>query len=211
VNSKEVDFGVTEDDTAIGKAMGKTMCEAKGAAPASAIDLPGPAGVEWSRLREVGFSDAAKECGITVIKGPVGGGIDIESGLKNSSDFLLKNSEAKFIYTPAIPLAMGALQASRQQHRDVGIATAAVIRGAIPLIKDGKFLVVVSEPAVLMGRLLVQYAIRKAENLPMPNLRDFGGLPYRSVIASTKLITVQNAGTYPYELYDLPPENWSIR
>jgi ribose transport system substrate-binding protein len=211
VNSKEVDFGVTEDDAAIGAAMGKAVCEAKGSGAASAIDLPGPAGVEWSRLREVGFDEAAKACGVTVIKGPVGGGIDIETGLKTSSDLLLKNPDARFIYTPAIPIAMGALQATRQQHREVGIATAAVIRGAIPLIKDGKFLVVVSEPAVLMGRLLVQYAIRKAEKLPMPNLRDFGDLPYRSVVATPKLITVQNAAAYPYELYDLPPENWSIR
>ncbi len=213
VNSSSVAFGVAQDDKAIGVTLGDIVCKAKGAAKAAAITIPGPAGAEWARLRNVGFLERAKECpGLTVVKGTVGGSLSLEDGLAQSSDLLLRTPDARFIFTPQISLGMGAAQAVKQLNKtDVDVVTSAVVREAIPMLKEGRLLAVVSEPGILIGRLIVQYAIRKEEGLPMPRLSESASLPYPVLTVPNKVITTQDASTYPFDVYDLPPKDWSIK
>lgn len=211
VNSGNVDFGVAQDDTSIGVRLAQQVCAAKGDGEATALTIPGPAGAEWARLRHVGFLNEAKNCkGLTVVEGATGGALGIEHGLSQASDMLLKYPDAKFIYTPEVSLGMGAAQAVKQLNKSTKVVTSAVVREAIPMVKDGRILAMVSEPGIVMGRLIVQYAIRKAEGLPTPNLDAIEGLKYPAVMVPTELITPENADHYPFDLYELPPADWSI-
>ena len=210
VNSPNVTFGVGQDETAIGQVLAKQVCDKD--PNATVITIPGPAGAEWTRLRYVGFTEEAKKCdGLNVLDGAFRGNVGLSEGMNQASDLLLRNPDAKFIYTPEISLGMGAAQAVRQQRKDVQIVSSSVVREAIPMIKDGRFLAVVSEPGIIMGRLIVQYAIRDHEGKEMPRLNDDDALPYPYVLTVPELITPANADTHPYHIYEIPPADWSIR
>lgn len=211
VNSAAVDFGVGQDDKAIGVTLADVICKAKGAGEAKAITIPGPAGAEWAHLRHVGFQEEAKKCaGLKVVEGAVGGGLGIDQGLTQASDLLQRNPDTGFIYTPEISLGMGAVQATKQLNVPAKVASSSVVREAIPILKEGRLLAVGSEPGILMGRLIVQYAIRLNEGLPMPNLEK-AGTPYPAFMVPLTLITPQNVDTYPFDAYELPPKDWSIQ
>ncbi len=211
VNSAAVDFGVGQDDKAIGVALEEVVCKAKGQGPGEVITVPGPAGAEWAHLRHVGFQEAAKKCpGLKVVEGAVGGGLGIEQGLSQTSDLLLKNPDAGFVYTPEISLGMGAVQAVKQLNKATKVVSSSVVREAIPMLKDGRLLAICSEPGIIMGRLIVQYAIRQNEGLPMPNLEK-AGTPYPALMVPITMITPQNADAYPFDAYELPPKDWSIQ
>jgi ribose transport system substrate-binding protein len=211
VNSNSVDFGVTQDDTAIGVALADVVCKAKRAKDALAVTIPGPAGAEWARLRHVGFVEHAKGCsGLKVVEGAVGGNVGLEHGVSQASDLLLKNPDAGFIFTPEISLGMGAAQGARQVGSDAKVVSSSVVREAIPMIENGRLIAVVSEPGIVIGRLIVQYAVRKLDGKPMPNLVSEGS-PYPNVIVPTTLITPENTRTYPFDLWEFPPKDWSIQ
>lgn len=210
VNSPTVTFGVGQDEVSIGKVLAQEIC--KKDPNATVLTIPGPAGAEWTRLRYVGFTEEAKNCkGLTVKPGAFGGNVGLSHGLSQASDLLLRNPEAKFIYTPEISIGMGAAQAVRQQRRDAQVVSSSVVREAIPMIKDGRFLGVVSEPGIIMGRLIVQYAIRDHEGKEMPRLNKDDALPYPYVLTPPVLITPENADTHPYDIYEIPPADWSIK
>ncbi|WP_017524202.1 substrate-binding domain-containing protein [Pusillimonas noertemannii] len=209
VNSGNIAFGVGQDEGTIGKELAKAICAKK--PDSTTLTIPGPAGAEWARLRYVAFQEQAKQCpGMKVVPGSFGGGVDLGYGLSQASDLLLRTPEANFIYTPVIPLGMGAAQAVRQQRRDVQVVSSAIVREAIPLIKEGRILAVTSEPGILMGRLLVQYAIRDHEGKPMPNLQKDGALPYPYAVTPPMVVTPENVDTFPFEVFELPPKGWSI-
>ncbi|MEA2780137.1 MAG: ribose transport system substrate-binding protein [Rhodospirillaceae bacterium] len=211
VNSAAVDFGVGQDDKAIGVALEDVVCKAKGAGEAKVITIPGPAGAEWAHLRHVGFQEAAKNCpGLTVVEGAVGGALGIDQGLAQASDMLQKNPDAGYIYTPEISLGMGAVQATKQLNKPTKIVSSAAVREAIPMLKDGRILAICSEAGIIMGRLIVQYAIRENEGLPMPNLEK-AGTPYPALMVPVTLITPENVDHYPFDVYELPPQDWSIK
>jgi ribose transport system substrate-binding protein len=211
VNSENVDFGVTQDDTAIGVTLADVVCKAKGDGDALAVTIPGPAGAEWARLRHVGFVEHAKGCnGLTVVEGATGGNVGLEHGLSQGSDLLLKNPDADFIFTPEISLGMGAAQGARQVGSEAKVVSSTVVREAIPMIESGRLVAVVSEPGIVIGRLIVQYAIRKLEGQEMPNLVTEGS-PYPNVIVPTTLITPDNTQTYPFDLWEIPPKEWSVQ
>lgn len=208
VNSPNIAFGVGQDEGAIGAELAKAICAKK--ADSTTLTIPGPAGAEWARLRYVAFQEQAKQCkGMKVIPGSFGGGVDLSYGLSQASDLLLRTPEANFIYTPVIPLGMGAAQAVRQQRRDVQVVSSAIVREAIPMIRDGRILAVTSEPGILMGRLLVQYAIRDHEGKAL-NLKKDDSLPYPYALTPPVVITPENVDTFPFEIYELPPKDWSI-
>lgn len=212
VNSRNVDFGITQDDKAIGASLADAICRDKGDKPATVLALPGPAGAEWAHLRYVGFTEAAGRCaGMRVTSAPVGGATDIGYGLSQASDMLLKTPDAAYIYTPETALGMGAVQAARRQNRTVKVVTSTVVAEAIPMVKNGRILAMESEPGILIGRLIVQYAIRKADGVLMPNMTTSSGSPYPVLDVPNILITQQNVAGYPYALYDVPPEDWSIK
>ena len=63
-------------------------------------------------------------------------------------------------------------------------------------------------PGILIGRLIVQYAIRKAEGLPMPGMQATS--PYPTVVVPNLPVTQSMAATYDDSIYDVPPKSWSI-
>ncbi len=213
VNSPNVAFGVAQDDSEIGTALSKVVCQQK---PNSTVmTIPGPAGAEWARLRYVAFEKEAHNCaaGMKVLPGSFGGSMDLAYGMSQASDLMLRNPKADVIYTPVISLGMGAAQAVRQQQRgkDVSVVSSAVVRKAIPMIEDGRLLAVASEPGILMGRLIVQYAIRDHEGKPMPNMQKDASLPYPYVNTPPAVINAKNAAAYDFDAYDLPPKDWNIK
>ena len=211
VDSRNVDFGITQDDTAIGAALADAVCRNMGGKPSSVITIPGPAGAEWARLRHVGFDDQARKCkGLDVFEGAMGGSLGLEQGLSQGSDLLQTHSDAGYVYTPEISLGLGAAQAVKQAHANAKGVSSSIVREAIPLIQDGRILAAASEPGIIMGRLVVQYAIREREKLPTPALKVTGS-PYPTVLVPTTLITQSNVKTYPFDLYEIPPKAWSIQ
>lgn len=213
VNSPNVTFGVGQDDSEIGTTLSKVVCQQK--PNSTVLTIPGPAGAEWARLRYVAFEKEAKNCasGMKVVPGSFGGSMDLAYGMSQASDLMLRYPKANIIYTPVISLGMGAAQAVRQLHRgkDVGIVTSAVVPKAIPMIEDGRLMAITSEPGILMGRLIVQYAIRDNEGKPMPNMKKDQSLPYPYVNTPPAVINAKNAGSYNFDAYDLPPKGWSIK
>jgi ribose transport system substrate-binding protein len=212
VNSKSVDFGVVQDDTLIGKGLGDFLCQRKGTGPAKVLSIPGPAGAEWAHLRNKGLHEAAAACpGMTVVDGPVGGAIDIGYALGQASDLIQKNPDAKFFFTPEAALGMGAVQAVKQHHANIGVVTSTVVKEVFPMLANGDLLGDSTEPSILMGRLMVQYAIRKAEGLPLPNLSQVASSPYPTLIVPAQILTKETAPSYPYLVTDVPPKDWSIQ
>ncbi|MDB6085423.1 MAG: putative sugar transport system, substrate-binding protein [Gammaproteobacteria bacterium] len=209
VNSASVAFGVTQDDSLIGKLLADAICTKNGSAKIVAI--PGPAGAEWARLRYVGFMDELKHCpGAEVYPGAFRGSVDLQEGLSQTADLLLKHPEANFVYTPQMSLGLGAVQAGRQLSRHVQVVSSAVVKAAVPMLIDGRLLGVISEPAIIMGRLIVQYLIRDAEGKPMPNFVQPAGSPYPYFLTPPTLITVANAASFPLDVYEIPPADFKL-
>ncbi|MBP0598863.1 substrate-binding domain-containing protein [Herbaspirillum sp. LeCh32-8] len=210
VGSKHVDFGVAQDDQDIGRALAKEICGS--GKLGKVLTIPGPAGAEWARLRYVGFTEQAKKCpGLDVIPGAFGGSLTLQYGLSQTSDLLLRQPDAKYVYTPVIALGMGAAQAIRQQRKDVKVVSSSMVKESIPMVKDGRFLGVVSEPGIIMGRLAVQFAARQISGKPTPELKAAdSNYPYAYFNVPPVLITPANADKHPYGIYEIPPENWKL-
>lgn len=210
VNSKNVDFGVSQDDTAIGKVLAQQICATK--TGGRAVSVPGPAGAEWARLRYVGFMEEIKKCpGVVATEGAFGGALGLQHGLTTTSDLLIRYPDAKYVFTPEISLAMGAAQAARQQNRQVKVVSSSMVKEAAPMVKDGRLLAVVSEPGIIMGRLVVQYAIRKLDGKPLTGLAPADkGSPYPYYNVPTTLITPANVDSHAFEIYEIPPASWKM-
>ena len=211
VDSKNVDFGLTQDDSAIGVALAEAVCKNAAGKMTSVLTVPGPAGAEWARLRHAGFDRVARDCkGLSVVEGATGGSLGIEQGLSETSDLLQTHPDAGYVYTPEISLGLGASQAIRQAHAKAVVVSSSIVREAIPQIEDGRILAAASEPGIIIGRLVVQYAIRAREKLPMPNMTTVGS-PYPLLMTPTVMITSANAKTYPFDSYEIPPKTWSTQ
>jgi ribose transport system substrate-binding protein len=210
VNSVNVAFGITQDDTAIGKVLAAELCKTK--VPGRIVSVPGPAGAEWARLRYVGFMEEAKKCpGLVPTEGAFGGALGLQHGLTTTSDLLIRYPDTKYVYTPEISLAMGAAQAVRQQKKEVKIVTSSMVKEAVPMVKDGRLLAVVSEPGIIMGRLVVQYAIRLLDGKPMTGLSPADkSSPYPYFNVPTTLIQPANVEKHPFEIYEIPPASWRM-
>jgi ribose transport system substrate-binding protein len=210
VNSPNVAFGITQDDTAIGKVLADEICKTK--VGGRIITVPGPAGAEWARLRYVGFMDEAKKCaGLVPTDGAFGGALGLQHGLTTTSDLLLRYPDTKYVYTPEISLAMGAAQAIRQQNKQVKVVSSSMVKEAVPMVKDGRLLAVVSEPGIIMGRLVVQYAIRQLDGKPTPGLAPADkSSPYPYFNVPTTLILPANVDKHPFEIYEIPPSTWKM-
>jgi ABC-type sugar transport system substrate-binding protein len=209
VNSASVSFGVTQDDTFIGKMLADAICSKDGSA--KIIAIPGPAGAEWARLRYEGFIAETKHCeGVTVYSGAFRGSVDLQQGLSQTADMLQKHPDVNFVYTPQMSLGMGAVQAVRQSSRHAAVVSSAMVRATVPMIVDGRFLAVVSEPGIIMGRLIVQYAIRDAEAKPMVKMVQPARSPYPYVTVPATVITSSNARTFPLDVYEIAPADFKL-
>ena len=213
LNSKIVDFGVVMSDYEIGKKLGDKLCEnrPKDKATFKTLALPGPAGAEWTRLRVEGLKESAKNCqGEEVIVAPVGGEISLGYGLATTSDMITKNPDASFVWTPTMGLGMGAVQAVKQRHANMQVVGSTIVRGIFPELDNGTLLGDNTEPAILMGRLMVQYSIRQKLGMPTPLIKQDKDFPYPVVVTPTRIITKENYKGYPWEETDVPPADWSI-
>lgn len=210
VGSKNVDFGVLQDDQEIGRTLAKEICNTHNLG--TVLTVPGPAGAEWARLRYVGFMEQAKKCpGLKPVDGAFGGALGLQHGLTQTSDLLLRYPEAKYVYTPEISLGMGAAQAIRQQHKNVKVVSSSMVKEAIPMVKDGRFLAVVSEPGIIMGRLAVQFAAKQLNGKPVPELKPAdASSPYPYFNVPPELIKPANVDKHPYNVYEIPPESWKL-
>lgn len=210
VGSKHVDYGVLQDDQEIGRTLAKEICNT--GKLGKVLTVPGPAGAEWARLRYVGFMDQARKCpGLEPIEGAFGGALGLQHGLTQTSDLLLRYPDAKYVYTPEISLGMGAAQAIRQQRKDVKVVSSSMVKEAIPMVKDGRFLAVVSEPGIIMGRLAVQFAARQFSGKPVSELKAAdASSPYPYFNVPPELIKPANVDKHPYNIYEIPPENWKL-
>lgn len=210
VGSKQVDFGVLQDDQDIGRTLAKEICATRDLG--TVLTVPGPAGAEWARLRYVGFMEQAKKCaGLKPVDGAFGGALGLQHGLTQTSDLLLRHPDAKYVYTPEISLGMGAAQAIRQQRKNVKVVSSSMVKEAIPMVKDGRFLAVVSEPGIIMGRLAVQFAARQMSGKPVAELKPAdASSPYPYFNVPPELIKQSNAEKHPYHIYEIPPESWKL-
>jgi len=211
VNSKLPDWGVLFSDFDIGKKMGALLCQKKPKDKFSIIGLPGPPGAEWSKLRVDGLKQAVSECpGATLYLAPVGGEISIGYALSQTSDMITKYPDASFVWTPTTGLGMGSVQAVKQRNADMKVVGSTVMRGIFPALDDGTLLAVNAEPSILVGRLLVQYAIRQKLGMPTPLIKQNPDFEYPMIIMPTQFLTKDNYKSYPWEQTDVPPADWSI-
>lgn len=210
VGSKQVDFGVLQDDQEIGRTLAKEICATRDLG--TVLTVPGPAGAEWARLRYVGFMEQAKQCaGLKPIEGAFGGALGLQHGLTQTADLLLRHPDAKYVYTPEVSLGMGSAQAIRQQRKNAKVVSSSMVKEAIPMIKDGRFLAVVSEPGIIMGRLLVQFAARQFSGKPVSELKVAdASSPYPYFNVPPVLIKPANVDQHAYEIYEIPPASWKL-
>ena len=139
----------------------------------------------------------------------MGGALTLQAGLTMTSDLLQSYPEASYIYTPAMSTAMGALQAVRQQGSSAQVVTGVISHNTDGLIRNHRLLAVASEPGILIGRLIVQYAIRKNEGRPLEKVTADGTIPYPQFTVPVRLLQRENLNDYPYSTFDLPPQAWS--
>lgn len=211
VNSKIPDFGVLFSDFEIGKRMGSLLCEKKPQGNFKIIGLPGPAGAEWSKLRVDGLKEAVSECpGAELELAPVGGEISIGYALSQTSDMMTKYPDASFVWTPTMGLGMGAVQAIKQRNSDMKVVGSTIMRGVFQPLEEGTLLAVNAEPSILVGRLIVQYAIRQKLGMDTPLIENNPDFQYPMIIMPTEFLTKENYKSYPWEETDVPPEDWSI-
>jgi len=210
VNSSKVSFGILQDDMKIGQALGKALCD-DGGKGKKVVVVPGSAGLEWSRLRYEGFKEVASACGAVLGEAAFKGDMTLADGLSQTQDLLMRTPDAAYVFTPVSYLGMGAAQAVRQSGRKIKVLTSTVVKEEETMVKDGRMLAVASEPGIIMGRLIVQYAIRQNEGLPMPPLEaPTKSVPYPHFNVPTVLITKDNVDSHPYDFYDYPPKDWKV-
>lgn len=209
-NSKNIAFGILQDDSEIGRVLGQALC-ADGAKGKKVLQVPGSPGLEWTRLRVDAFQKVAKDCGAILEPAAFKGEMNLQDGLSQTADQLLRTPDAEYVFTPVSYLGMGAAQAVRQSGKKVKVLTATMVKEEEAMIKDGRMLAVASEPGIIMGRLLAQYLIRYNEGLPMPPLdAPNASVPYPHFNVPNVLITKDNVDKHRYDFFEYPPKDWKI-
>lgn len=209
VNSSDVSFRVGEDQAAVGEVIGNYICKQK--PDARVITIPGPAGVEWTAQRLEGLKRGVAACGHTQLLGNVfTGGTSAEDGMSQASDLLIKYPDANYIYAAVDNLGTGAAEAIKKAGKQgqIKVVTSSVTDKTVDLMREGLIEMVVSEPAVLLGRLTLQYTIRALNGDPLPELVMAGGLPYPSRDMPPKPLTLDVLKAYDLSWYDAPPQSW---
>jgi ribose transport system substrate-binding protein len=206
VNAPKVSFGLVQDEAVVGEKLGAEVCKRK--PNGKVLTLPGPAGVEWSRRRFEGFQAAAAKCNLTLVGNTYGGNVSIEEGQRQAGDHLVKNQDLDFIYAAPGIFAVGAAQQAKRMGAKAPVVTGTITRRTIDLLKDGSIAVVVSEPPILRGRVVLQYTVRLLNGDPLPNLVA-GILPYPALVTPNLPVTADMLGTYDPNEFDIPPEGWT--
>jgi ribose transport system substrate-binding protein len=207
VNSPDVSLRVGQDQVQIGEAIAKFICDQKH--DAKVITIPGPAGVEWTAQRLQGVKQGAAKCpGMELFGNVMKGSTTLQEGQTQATDLLIKYPDADYIYAAADNLGTGAAEAAKRSHSKAKVVTSSITDNTIALMKEGEIAMVISEPAVLIGRATLQYTIRLLNGDPTPNLVKSGGLPYPSMDLPPKALTVDTLTNYDPHWYDVPPAGW---
>lgn len=212
VNSASADFGIVQSDVEIGSSLTKIVCDDKGEKTAKAIVIQGPAGAEWARIRVDAVRKAAAECpGLEVVVGPIGREISLAYGLSQASDMMLTNPDANYIITIETSIGLGATQAVRNAGTEVKVVTSALDKRAVDEIEKGNILLgSTTEPGILIGRLLVQYAIRQNEGIELKGVNKLADYQYPVMVVPAFVFSRETMAQHPSEVYDIPPEGWNL-
>ena len=90
------------------------------------------------------------------------------------------------------------------------MVTSSVTDNTVKLMKAGQIAMVISEPAVLIGRATLQYTVRLLNGDPLPNLVKSDKLPYPSMDLPPKALTTEVLKSYNLHWYDNPPAGWQV-
>lgn len=213
VNSSAVDFGIVQNDSDIGTALVEAVCQHKGATESKALVIQGPAGAEWARLRVDAIQESARDCpGLELVIGPVGKEISLAYGMAQTSDMLQTHPDAAYVFTIETSLGLGAAQAVATSGSNAKVVTSGLDERVVDEIRNGETLIAAtSEPGILIGRLLVQYAIRQNEGLELPNLGDLAGFGYPVYIVPAEIFSKGTIAQHPADLFDIPPHDWNLK
>jgi ABC-type sugar transport system substrate-binding protein len=206
INAKTASVGVLEDEHHVGEQMGEYICALKPGA--KVITLPGPQGSEWNKIRFDGFQTAAKKCNLQTYGNTFQGQISLEDGQKQATDLLIKYPDAQFVWGVAGLIGEGAAAAVRRLGRnEVKVVTSAFTQETASMMTQGYISMTVSEPAVLTGRLAMQYMVRLLNGDSLPNTAQ-ASFPYPIVSVPTAVVEAKDIGKYDLTNYDWPPAGW---
>ncbi len=205
----DVKVGVLQDQEKIGVRLAQYVCASDPKAEVATI--PGPAGIGWSKQRFDAFrSELTNACPQARLYGNLYRlDVSVPHGQVQAADVLIKYPQANFIYAAAGLLADGAANVRARMHHPALIVTAGLTRSGTANLDAGQIAMVVSEPAVLIGRLAVQYAIRVIENKSLPGTVS-APYPYPTLFAPNVSLTRDLLGEYDVESYDLAPAAWTL-
>ena len=200
---------VLQDQAKIGARMAQHICASDSRARVATI--PGPAGFVWNKQRFDGFRDElAEACPDARL---YGGLYQLEIGVPHgqlqTADLIIKYPQVNFIYIASGVLADGAANVRLRMRHPATIVTAGLTRSSAANIEGGHISVVVSEPAVLIGRLAVQYAIRAVEKKSLPGTTS-APYSYPTLFAPNVSLTRDLLKEYDFESYDLAPADWAL-
>ncbi|HEY1723025.1 MAG TPA: substrate-binding domain-containing protein [Magnetospirillaceae bacterium] len=208
VDAKTVSFGVVEDQADDGIRSGQYLCSI--AKNAKVVSIPGPAGAEWNKMRYDAFKKEAEKCGTQVLGGTYQGGMGLEDGRKQAEDLMVKYPDAHYIWTIAGNIGDGAAEAiERTGRKDIWVIGSGFTANTAKMMKEGYIKMYLSEPAILSGRLAVQYVTRLLNGDQMPNLVN-GLVPYPAVVIPTPPVEGATIAGYNLEQYDQAPAGWSV-
>ena len=209
VKSDDVSLRVGQDQVAIGEAISDYVCQLN--PKAKMITIPGPAGVEWTAQRLEGVKKGAAKCsGMELLGNVLKGSTTLEDGQSQASDLLIKYPDADYIYAAAANLGTGAAQGAKRVNSKAKVVTSALTDKTVDMMNSGQIQMVISEPAVLIGRMTLQYTVRLLNGDPLPNLVKSGGLPYPSMDLPPKALTTEVLKNYDVTWYDQPPAGWNV-
>lgn len=126
------------------------------------IQILGPAGSDWTKLRQQGFEKAIAEYAGMKIVGSADGGYVRDKGLTAAQDLLVKYPDVNAIYGENEDMALGASQAidaRNLKHWDgssgiITIGADGLVSG-MEAIKTGKLTATVNVNSIEMGRMMV--------------------------------------------------------
>jgi ribose transport system substrate-binding protein len=209
VNSQDVALRVGQNQVQIGEAVSDYICQQK--KDAKVITLHGPAGVEWTAERLEGVKKGAEKCGGMKLLGNVlKASTTLQDGISQASDLLTKYPDADYIYAATGNLGTGAAEAAKRAGAKAKVVTANITDNTVKLMKSGQIEMVISEPAVLIGRATLQYTVRLLNGDPLPNLVKSDKLPYPSMDLPPKALTNEVLQSYDLQWYDSPPPDWQV-
>jgi ribose transport system substrate-binding protein len=208
VDAKAVSFGVVGDEADDGAQGGRYLCSLE--KNAKVLTIPGPAGAEWNKIRFEGFKREAERCGSQLLGNAYQGGMGLEDGRKQAEDLMVKHPDAHYIWTVAGNIGDGAAEAiKRSGRKDIWVIGSGFTANTAGMMKEGYIKMYLSEPAILSGRLVVQYLARLLNGDDMPNLVP-NLLPYPAVVIPTPAVEAKDIYSYNLEQYDQAPAGWNV-